>query len=370
MQADIFCRVVDNYGDVGVCWRLARRLAHGFGWQVRLWVDELASFARLAPAVQPQLARQTVAGIQIEHWSARPDPTLQAGDVVIEAFACDPPPAFLASMRQQRPIWINLDYLSAEDWVEGCHGLPSLQPGGLTKYFFFPGFTPATGGLLREPGLSAERDALQAAPAQQENLLRRLGLNNAALAAWRSGARLCTLFCYPQAPLAGLLQGLASQARPTLLLAPAGVAPGLEALTSPATGVTLARIPFVDQPDFDRLLWCAELNFVRGEDSFVRAAWAARPLVWHIYPQDENVHLNKLQAWLERYPAPPQAQALIRHWNSPDPAALAAALDAALTEPAWSNWQAAAARWDAQLAARADLGQTLANFCADLIKKR
>ena len=44
---DIFCTVVDNYGDIGVCWRLARQLAAEHGFAVRLWVDDLASFARL-----------------------------------------------------------------------------------------------------------------------------------------------------------------------------------------------------------------------------------------------------------------------------------------------------------------------------------
>ena len=40
---DIFCSVVDNFGDIGVCWRLARRLSAGLGQQVRLWVDDLAA---------------------------------------------------------------------------------------------------------------------------------------------------------------------------------------------------------------------------------------------------------------------------------------------------------------------------------------
>lgn len=370
MRADIFCRVVDNYGDIGVCWRLARGLAQGRGWDVRLWVDDLSSFARIQPGIVPGAARQRLAGIDIVHWSDAPDPALTARDVVIEAFACDPPEAFLASMRLTHPAWINLEYLSAEAWVENCHGLPSQRPDGLVKHFFFPGFTPATGGLLREPGLSAERDALQASADSQASFLRSLGVDEALLLRRRDGARAVSLFCYPSAPAADLVAALSADPRPSVLLVPEGIAPGLEAACAEPGAPALARLPFVAQPDFDRLLWCCDLNFVRGEDSFVRAAWAARPLVWQIYPQDENVHLEKLDAWLARYPAPEAAHALIRAWNQPEAGGTAGALSAALAPAAWEAWAEAARLWDARQAAQPDLAENLADFCADLAKKR
>ncbi|MGE8689362.1 MAG: elongation factor P maturation arginine rhamnosyltransferase EarP [Achromobacter sp.] len=370
MQADIFCRVVDNYGDIGVCWRLARRLAHGRGWEVRLWVDDLASFARIQPGVVPGMASQRLADIDIVRWTASPDPGLAARDVVIEAFACDPPDTFLDSMRRGHPAWINLEYLSAEPWVESCHGLPSQRPDGLVKHFFFPGFTPATGGLLREPGLSAERDALQASEDAQAAFLRSLGVGRELLQRRHDGARTVSLFCYPSAPVTDLVSALSADPRPSVLLAPEGVAPGLEAACSAPGAPRLARLPFVAQPDFDRLLWCCDLNFVRGEDSFVRAAWATRPLVWQIYPQDENVHLEKLEAWLARYPAPESAQTLIRAWNQPETGLTAGAMAAALAPGAWDAWTAAAREWDASQAARPDLAENLADFCAELAKKR
>ncbi|MBB1627834.1 elongation factor P maturation arginine rhamnosyltransferase EarP [Achromobacter sp. UMC71] len=376
MQADIFCRVVDNYGDIGVCWRLARRLAHGCGWDVRLWVDDLASFARIQPGIAPDRARQSCQGIDVVQWSDTPDPALTPRDVVIEAFACDPPEVFLDHMRHSHPVWINLEYLSAEAWVESCHGLPSQRPDGLVKHFFFPGFTAATGGLLREPGLSAERDAFQADPAAQDAFLRSLGVAEALLShrrngARREGARTVSLFCYPNAPVGALARALASDPQPALVLAPQGVAPGLEAACAIPGGPAVARLPFVAQPDFDRLLWCADLNFVRGEDSFVRAAWAARPLVWQIYPQDENIHLEKLDAWLARYPAPETAAALIRAWNAPgDGEPAVRALAHALAPAAWQGWTRAARDWDANQAALPDLAENLASFCAELAKKR
>ncbi|CAM4080374.1 elongation factor P maturation arginine rhamnosyltransferase EarP [Bordetella tumulicola] len=410
MRADIFCRVVDNYGDIGVCWRLARRLSGGHGWQVRLWVDDLRAFARIQPGILTDGTPQVHSGIDIVHWTPSP-PALDPGDVVIEAFACDPPASFIEAMRRRQtdtqdraPLWINLEYLSAEPWVEGCHGLPSTRSDGLLKYFFFPGFTPATGGLLREPGISEERNAFQASRGTQEQFLRGLGLANAALGHWRAGARLVSLFCYPHAPVAALAHALARDTQPTLLWVPEGVAPGLEqAVADPLAGhVQIARAPFVTQPDFDRLLWCADLNFVRGEDSFVRAAWAARPLVWQIYPQDDDAHRNKLEAWLTRYPAPPQVQSVIRAWNTPGPGqttsgdqanadtvdsavsntidgtdidptgadAVSAVLAAALRPATWQDWQNAALAWDAAQAKLPDLGDRLVDFCTELSRKR
>lgn len=150
---DIFCSVVDNYGDIGVTWRLARQLVAEHGLAVRLWVDDLTAFVRLCPQADSQLLRQVQQGVEVCAWSADWQ-AVEPSDVVIEAFACELPAAYIAAMarRERKVLWLNLDYLSAEDWVEGCHGLPSMQSNGLSKFFFFPGFTPGSGGLLRECG--------------------------------------------------------------------------------------------------------------------------------------------------------------------------------------------------------------------------
>ena len=373
---DIFCKVIDNHGDLGVCWRLARQLA-GLGERVRLWVDDASALAWMAP--------EGCAGVRVIDWSDPAAVSAAAAEpaprVLIEAFGCDPAPALIArfaaaSAADGAPrAWINLEYLSAEPYVERLHGLPSpvfREPGaGLTKRFFYPGFTPATGGLLRETGLSAERDAFQADRDAQEAFLRGLGVADSLLSLRRNGARTVSLFCYPSAPVDALARALAATPGATLLLVPEGVAPRLETACAVPGGPAVARLPFVAQPDFDRILWCADLNFVRGEDSFVRAAWAARPLAWQIYPQDENIHLEKLDAWLARYPAPEPAVDLIRAWNQEDAGAAAeAALVAALRPGPWQAWNQAARDWDAAQAARPDLAENLAGFCAELAKKR
>src|SRR5690606_2722342 len=226
--------------------------------------------------------------------------------------------------------WINLEYLSAEPWVEGCHGLPSPQANGVPKFFFFPGFTPATGGLLRETGLLAHRDA-----ARRQDRGRRLQALTGLSTVPPPEALCVLLFCYPDAPLAGLQAALARLPRPVWLLVPGHEPP--VALRDQGS-LRVQPVPFLPQAHFDELLWCCDLNFVRGEDSLVRGLWAGVPLIWQIYRQAEDAHLDKLEAWLARACLPDSAAALIRAWNQLDAAAVAQALPVALQEPAWSDW--------------------------------
>jgi uncharacterized repeat protein (TIGR03837 family) len=333
MLWDVFCRVVDNFGDIGVCWRLAADLG-ARGEHVRLWVDDDAALAWMAPRGAP--------GVCILAWTARP-PAVEPGDVVIEAFGCDPPPAFVERMAQRAPapVWINLEYLSAEDYVERSHGLPSPQRNGLTKWFFYPGFTGRTGGLLREPGLAAARAAFDRAP-----WLAAHGID------MRPGERIASLFCYANRALPSLLDDLARE--PTLLLAAPGDAQ--HAVGADRGMLRIVALPWLPQPEYDRLLWACDLNFVRGEDSFVRAMWAGSPFVWQIYPQHDAVHAAKLDAFLERFGADPALAALMRGWNelAPWPASW----------PDDAPWRAACARWREGLLARPDLTSALLGFVA------
>lgn len=364
MQApsfDIFCRVVDNFGDIGVCWRLARRLAHmPARHRVRLWVDDLDSFARIQPDVNPHALRQERCAVDIVHWTAAP-PALAPHDVVIEAFACHPPKAFLERMAASNSMWINLEYLSAEDWVESCHALPSPQPNGLRKAFFFPGFTPATGGLLREDGLIQARDDWLARPAQRHELLRAVGVPGDFLARMTEGSKQVLLFAYPDAPAPALIQALDMLEASSLVLVPVGVCPGLR--RGRHGNVLVHEFPFLDQSGFDRLLWSSDLNCVRGEDSLVRALWAGKPLLWHIYPQEDHAHLAKLHAFLERSPYPAMVKRSHEAWNRPDATLASDALAAALQTERFSEWTRASAQWCSSLAGLPDLASSLVEFC-------
>ena len=367
---DIFCSVVDNYGDIGVTWRLARQLAAEQGHALRLWVDDLAAFVRLCPEASVDAECQHWQGVEVRRW-AEPFPAVEPAQVVIEAFACQLPSAYVAAMaaRGTRRLWLNLEYLSAEDWVAGCHGLPSPQPDGLQKFFFFPGFVDGTGGLLREADLLARRRAFQADAQAQQAFLQSLGVTREA------GARLISLFAYENAGLAGWLDALAADAQPTQLLVPQGKVLGdLQAWFGEAQllpgdqrrrgSLQIQVLPFVAQDDYDRLLWCCDFNAVRGEDSFIRAQWAGRPLLWHIYPQEAGAHWDKLEAFLAIYSAdlPPDAASaqarLWRAWNAGEGMATAwPALAMALPV-----LQQHAERWCDEQAARADLATALEQF--------
>jgi len=283
LRWDIFCRVIDNLGDAGVCLRLAADLASR-GLQVCLYIDQ--------PAVLKQLMHNTAYSkyLSVRLWPEYTESfsASDVADVVIEAFACDPPTAYIRAMAQSAkpPVWINLEYLSAEAWVKESHGLPSPHPRyALTKYFFFPGFTPGTGGLLREPGLI---DRLDTAHIENKDTALRI-----------------FLFGYPQPKISEWLDRLAAQAEPTLLaIVPCPAQQQVDdwlATHTDTNQLTIAHQPFVPQAEFDALLASYDFLFVRGEDSFVRAQWAAKPLVWQIYPQEEAIHLVKLKAFYDHY---------------------------------------------------------------------
>ncbi|MFZ4708912.1 MAG: elongation factor P maturation arginine rhamnosyltransferase EarP [Zwartia sp.] len=385
MQADVFCRVVDNFGDIGVTWRLVRQLQREHHWSIRLWVDDLKSFRRLEARVHLHALQQVIEEIEIIHWG-EPAPDLIPYPLVLCSFSCDLPASYIAQLHQRPALWINLEYLSAETWVEGCHGLPSLRGDGLSSYFFFPGFNANTGGLLRERELLSQRNAWQKNLDSQHQLLERLGVSAKALAALLpqptapsasreierrrqgeiQGARLLTLFCYPHAPIAQMLEALCADSSASIVLIPDGIAPELATgRLGPLQQVFIERIPFVSQPEYDHLLWMADLNFVRGEDSVVRALWAGKPLVWQIYPQTEGTHLIKLDAWLKISNLSADTQALLRHWNADCAAAdLSTGFEQVLQPKIFAQWSSHALALSHTLAQDTDFAQALHNFCA------
>lgn len=301
--------MVDNYGDIGVCWRLARQLAAEHDLDVRLWVDDLASLHKICAEINPGLTRQTARRVDVWHWSV-PFPVARPAEVVIEAFGCELPAGYVAAMAAlaRKPVWVNLEYLSAENWVDGCHVLPSPHPRlPLTKYFFFPGFSPATGGLLAERGLLQRRAAFRNDSQRLARFWHSIGLPSP-----DAGEARVSLFGYENAALPGLLDAWGNGASRVTCLVPEGrMVEGVAAYfgrRKVACGELLQRgklavrvLPFMEQEHYDYLLWACDCNFVRGEDSFVRAQWAAQLFVWHIYPQGEDAHWVKLHAFLERY---------------------------------------------------------------------
>ena len=375
-QWDIFCKVIDNFGDIGVSWRLSADLA-ARGQAVRLWVDDASALSWMAPLGAP--------GVTVLPWRQATDAAALAallpanpGEVLVEAFGCEIPPEFLSAWLaaplpdQSSPLagrcWLNLEYLSAETYVARCHALPSpVQHGpaaGCSKWFFYPGFTSHTGGLLREPGLIERMTAFETK--ESESWLHSLGLPSATPAS-ASPLRV-SMLCYEPPALAALLRqwsvhGLAG--RPVELL----VTPGRSALAVKAAmaeincppgspGLRLTGLPWLSQQDYDKLLWACDMNFVRGEDSVLRALWTGKPFVWQIYPQQDAAHLPKLAAFLQQNQLTGAAQSFHAAWNErkqPLPALDAGAL---------ADWLAQTRAARARLLAQDTLSDSLLKFVA------
>jgi len=374
---DIFCSVVDNYGDVGVALRLARQLATEHAIAPRLYVDDRSRMLRMAP--------DGVTGVDVLDWQGaagpwRADAAHEPADTVVEAFGCGLPPAYLDAM-QAKPVpapWINLEYLSAEPWIDDHHGLASPQPRRpLTRHFFFPGFTADSGGLLRERGLLAARDAFVADASARGALWRSLGIEPP-----DPRALLVSLFCYPTPALQALLETWSNGSTPVACIVAEGVAERtIEAwagapLRAPGANrkrgqLVVSRTRFSSQETFDRLLWACDFNVVRGEDSFVRALWAGRPMLWHTYVQAGRAHLIKLDAFLARYEQGLPADVSLanrtfaRAWNRDDGAAVTAAW--AAMQRALPALTAHARQRASALAAQTDLATRLVRFVQKVV---
>ena len=367
---DIFCKVIDNYGDIGVAWRLARQLVQEYPFTVRLWVDDLSALHHLWPAASTEREVQHCEGVEVRAWT-EPFRTVAPAQVVIEAFGCTPPQDYVIAMCTEgsAPVWINLEYLSAEAWVKTCHALPSPHPTlPLTKFFFFPGYEKGTGGVLAERNLASRRQYfIDQAKARYWHSL---GLEKPAPSELR-----VSMFAYENAVFANLLDTWAEGRQRITCVIPEGrLVPQLSTWLGERplpVGAIRRRgplecrvLPFLQQDDYDRLLWACDLNFVRGEDSCVRAQWAQKPFVWQAYPQAEHAHWPKLDALIERYvqglsQAPAEAMtALWRGWNGRGDVA-----------GAWSKFvrvraemEHHAQRWAGRLAEPGDLAANLVAF--------
>lgn len=389
----ILCQVVDNLGDAGVCWRLARQLANWHPFEPTLIIDQPETLA----AIEPRLRQWVPSGSQADPGSTpRIDgvrivprthiervPHSPLPSVIVSAFGCEPPAWLRAHLAggPRIPLWIQLEYLSAENWVEDCHRLISVKPvDAAREHFLYPGFTERTAGLSREPDLFERRDAFRATGGPAA-LLGELG------ATPKPGQRVFSLFCYPDAPLDAWLRSLATGAASTLVCVASGRAPrALNTALGYPLGVgerarlgqaEFVRIPMLSQDRYDQLLWSCAFNAVRGEDSWLRAHWAAVPFVWQAYPQPDGAHLRKLDAFLAKMAAvsPPGAAApaliegLMQAWNGSESDAIGAAwrdFDADLASQNRVGQHTRA--WVDHLSRHTPLAEQLTRYCLDRLE--
>lgn len=359
----LLCKVVDNFGDIGVVWRLARAISDldaacadkastASKTCRRLVVDDLTSFKNLVPSVDLTAPVQQVGG-----WTVlRSD----AADECRASFLETPPLVILECFACGRPDWlehmlfdegfshtvqiINLEYLTAEPYADEFHKLMSLtRKKSVQKVNFMPGFTPQTGGLILDNAfmnsLSASQ-ALKADAALSADSAFKSKNADKASAAFKTAsgekdgdAFTAVIFAYErdfstvvraldrfarERSAAGkgsvLVRSAAGKsARPFADAAAAIKADN--AFVSPSSpenaqlsshaekapfSFRMEQLPFMTQLEWDAMLCNADFLFIRGEDSLSRACLSGHPFVWHAYPQSEDYQLVKVQALLDR----------------------------------------------------------------------
>lgn len=273
MQIGIVCKVIDNFGDAGFSLRLAKALAT-LSHRVVLFHDDPVTFQALYPVDE-------IAGLSLQDARDTHNKLKDFGnlDLIVEPFGTSSEQTMhrfdleLKRVCPQTP-WVLIDYLSSEDWVEDFHLSQSIDPStGHVTTFFYPGFTNKTGGLIHFDY-----------PAHLRNMTTRYSGNDLKV----------FVFSYPNAPLAELMKCCDTTDKNTHIYI---------AGSKPARIETdrVTELAFCPQGDFDDLLAKHDVLFVRGEDSFVRAQLAGRPMIWQIYPTDDGAHAEKLHKFFDRY---------------------------------------------------------------------
>jgi hypothetical protein len=262
MTVDIFCEVIDFYGDVAVAFRLARALKkRDNSWQIRFFCNQLAMIAQLHPHHQ----KDESCLIAVYPYTAVTSLTTCA-DVALEMLACTLPSGYPLP-----PLIINVDYFSAESWVTDTHLQPSLgmNPAG-HKFFFMPGINEATGGLTIGDFLPAPANIITA----KQTFLTQHNL-----------PMLCAKRPWVSLYVYDLHEESLHAAAEAFILSPLPLTNSPHCLQMP-----------MDQQTFDQLIHLSSLVLCRGEDSLSRALLSGKPFLWQAYRQENNDHLVKVEA--------------------------------------------------------------------------
>ncbi len=272
---DIFCRVVDNYGDAGISWRLARQLAGEFGYRVHFWID----LPKVLETLVPELKQKVSLGVDVSvrPWSENTRAithVFEPSQLVITTFCAQFSLDWQIEIKQKNIQWIHLEYFSAEPWIDDFHAKVRVFPqSGAACTMFFSGLSPASGGVLRESFVQLPL---------QSNQHR-----------WPISPKIL-FFTYEQTQRLPWAESLTEKYQ-----AQCDVPVVDQEINHQRKNSPLVAIPFVPQSVFDQTLKQYDFLFVRGEDSVMRALFSGIPFVWHIYPQQDEIHLKKLQAFFE-----------------------------------------------------------------------
>ncbi|MDA1339134.1 MAG: elongation factor P maturation arginine rhamnosyltransferase EarP [Proteobacteria bacterium] len=278
----IFSRAIDNFGDVAISLRLSYQLSTQDHCAVILYTEFNKTLQRFFPNLDITSNVFVSELIEVRNIDYVFD-DIGIPTYIINVFNIGIPQNYLKKITQQTK-YIIYEYLSAEQWVNNFHLKPSINANKkLDQIFFFPGFTENTGGLLIEEVL----------PRKTGNNLNFFidkntfkGLN-------------FSMYAYPNTNLDGFLtiiDDLSLNAKiyiSEVMLQYQNI--------SLDRGKQVIVYPFIAFDGYDQLLSVCDINFVRGEDSLVRAIISGKPFIWQPYIQESETHLVKLDAFVEFY---------------------------------------------------------------------
>ena len=281
---DIFCQVIDNYGDVGVAYRLAREFKRVYpNKKLRFVINQIEELNLIRKSEDIEIILyKDISKIE------------NSADLIIESFGCEIPKEYMDKALKKSKLIINLEYFSAEKWVDDFHLQESFLGGNLKKYFFIPGLSEKSGGILLDNEFLQRKKKVEA---NKEYYLEKFGIKE-------KYDLIGSVFSYEK-NFDSLIEELKKLNKKVILL-----------ILSEKTQknfikyfdngnnydkIKFVKLPFFTYDKYEELLALCDFNLVRGEDSFVRALLLGKPFLWHIYPQDENTHIEKLESFLEKY---------------------------------------------------------------------
>lgn len=310
MEITVLCKVVDNFGDIGVVFRLCRALSElKKNLEIRLVVSNLDSFAKISKGIDSTKTFQEFRGWKVFDWN---DSALCKKE-----FSKNPPEFILECFQCGRPEWleellfspqfnlnvqiVNVEYLTAESWADDFHLLKSgTRSAKIKKINFMPGFTKKTGGLILDKNfmrcLSEKKFAL--------NLVKQ-NLDKKILSEDFSDSFKILIFSYPKNFdfLASAIKEF-SFLKKIIVFVASGAGADSAKISLKKFKVDFVCLPFMQQEVWDAFLSLMDFSFVRGEDSFSRCCLFGNPFIWNIYPQEEEFHIVKLNAFLQKIKIP------------------------------------------------------------------
>ena len=310
MEITVLCKVVDNFGDIGVVFRLCRALSElKKNLEIRLVVSNLDSFAKISKGIDSTKTFQEFRGWKVFDWN---DSALCKKE-----FSKNPPEFILECFQCGRPEWleellfspqfnlnvqiVNVEYLTAESWADDFHLLKSgTRSAKIKKINFMPGFTKKTGGLILDKNfmrcLSEKKFAL--------NLVKQ-NLDKKILSEDFSDSFKILIFSYPKNFdfLASAIKEF-SFLKKIIVFVASGAGADSAKISLKKFKVNFICLPFMQQEVWDAFLSLMDFSFVRGEDSFSRCCLFGNPFIWNIYPQEEEFHIVKLNAFLQKIKIP------------------------------------------------------------------